>query len=51
MGETMNKRPTFEKKEYLCIIYPSLKRDEEILLSFFAGVLIQRFTSIKPIIC
>ena len=28
----MNKRPTFEKKEYLCIKYPSLKRDEEILL-------------------
>lgn len=36
----MNKRLTFEKKEYLCIKYPSLKRDEEVLLSFFASVLI-----------
>ena len=51
MGETMNIRLTFEKKEYLCIKYTSLKRDEEILLSFFVGVLIQRFISIKTIIC
>ena len=47
----MNKHLTFEKKEYFCIKQPLLKRDEEILLSFFAGVLIQRFTSIKTIIC